>query len=172
MALKGPIELNVKKGEVTMFKKIFMLILIGLFFSLATSLYAFEKEGMMPGRVMGMSKFNFQQTVSKIKEAIEGQQMMVVFVADHQAMLGMVGMQTKGMQTLEFFHPRYGKVIFQNDHRAGIEIPLRIVVMEEDMGTMFSYNKPSHIFEKYPKLKALRKELDGVVAKIVSAVAK
>lgn len=124
----------------------------------------------MKGRVMAKSKYSFDETVSKVKQAIEGQQMMVVFTADHQAMLQMVGLKTKGMLGIEFFHPRYGKVIVENDHAAGIEIPFRLVVMEGDMGTMISYYKPSHILAKYPKLKALGQELDAVVKKIEQAV--
>jgi uncharacterized protein (DUF302 family) len=136
----------------------------------ATALAAGEK--MLPGRVMAMSKYGFDETVSRVKQAIEGQQMMVVFTADHQAMLQMVGLQTKGMVGIEFFHPRYGKVIVQNDHAAGLDIPLRLVVMEGDMGTMLTYEKPSHTFAKYPKLKKLGEELDGVLATIQAAVAK
>jgi len=124
----------------------------------------------MEGRATAKSKYSFDETVSKLKQAIEGQQMMVVFTADHQAMLQMVGLKTKGMLGIEFFHPRYGKVIVENDHGAGIEIPFRLVVMEGDMGTMVSYYKPSHVFAKYPKLKALGQELDGVVKKIEQAV--
>lgn len=134
-----------------------------------------EKAHQMPameGRVMGMSKYGFDETVSRLKQAIEGQQMMVVFSADHQAMLDMVGLKTKGMLGIEFFHPRYGKVIMQNDHAAGIELPLRLVVMEGDMGTMISYYKPSYTFRKYQKLAELGKELDGVLAKIEQAVTK
>lgn len=131
-----------------------------------------QAAGPMEGRVMAPSKYSFDETVSRVKQAIEGQQMMVVFTADHQAMLQMVGMKTKGMLGIEFFHPRYGKVIVQNDHAAGIETPLRLVIMEGDMGTMLSYYKPSHVFAKYPKLKALGEELDRVYASIQAAVAK
>lgn len=126
----------------------------------------------MEGRVMAMSKYGFDETVSKLKQAIEGQQMMVVFTADHQAMLRMVGLETKGMVGIEFFHPRYGKVIVQNDHMAGIEIPFRLVVMEGEMGTMISFYKPSYTFGKYPKLKKLGEELDRVLDSIQAAVAK
>jgi len=129
-------------------------------------------EKMLPGRVMAMSKYDFNETVSRVKQAIEAQQMVVLFTADHQAMLSMVGLQTKGMMGIEFFHPRYGKIIFQNDHAAGLEVPLRLVVMEGEMGTMLTYEKPSHIFGKYPKLKKLGEELDGVLATIRASVAK
>lgn len=131
-----------------------------------------QAGGPMEGRVMAPSKYGFDETVSRVKQAIEGQQMMVVFTADHQAMLQMVGMKIKGMQAIEFFHPRYGKIIFENDHMAGIETPLKLVVMEGDMGTMISYYKPSHTFAKYPKLKRLGEELDRVYASIQAAVAK
>jgi len=131
-----------------------------------------EQMPVMEGRVMAMSKYGFDDTVSRLKQAIEGQQMMVVFTADHQAMLEMVSLKTKGMVGIEFFHPRYGKVIAQNDHRAGIETPLRLIVMEGDMGTMISYYKPSYVFAKYPKLKTLGEELDQVLARIQAAVAK
>lgn len=128
-----------------------------------------EMKGM-EGRVMAKSKYPFDETVSRLKQAIEGQQMMVVFTADHQAMLQMVGLKTEGMLGIEFFHPRYGKVIVENDHAAGIEIPFRLVVMEGDTGTMISYYKPSYVFARYLKLKALGQELDGVLRKIEQAV--
>jgi len=131
-----------------------------------------QAGGPMGGRVMAMSKYPFDETVSRLKQAIEGQNMMVVLVADHQMMFSMVGMQTRGMLGIEFFHPRYGKTIVENDAAAGIEIPLRLVVMEGDMGTMLSYYKPSYVFGKYPKLKALGGELDVVLNKIEAAVAK
>lgn len=122
------------------------------------------------GRVMIPSKFDFNQTVSRLKQAVGDQNLMVVTDVDHQAMLSMAGVTTKGMLTIEFFHPRYGKVMFENNRAAGIEIPLRLVVMEGDMGTMVSYNKPSHIFGKYRGLETLGSDLDGVLERIIGAV--
>jgi uncharacterized protein (DUF302 family) len=138
---------------------------------LAASLPASAGGEMMEGRAMAKSKYAFDETVSRVKQAIEGQQMMVIQTVDMQAMLQMVGVQAKGMQQILFFHPRYGKAIYEGDRMAGIEAPLKIAVMEGDMGTMVSYYKPSHVLAKYPKLKALGQELDGVVKKIEQAVA-
>jgi uncharacterized protein (DUF302 family) len=126
---------------------------------------------MPEGRVMVKSKYGYDETVSRLKQAITDQNMMVVFTADHQAMLKMVGKETKGMLTIEFFHPRYGKTIFETNHAAGIEVPLRLVVMEGDMGTMVSYNRPSYVFGKYKGLEGLGRELDGVLQKITATVA-
>lgn len=134
-----------------------------------------QRPGGMPlpeGRVMLPSKLDFNQTVSRLKQAIGEQNLMLVTDIDHQSMLSMAGVQTKGMLTIEFFHPRYGKVIFENNRAAGIEIPLRLVVMEGDMGTMVSYNKPSYVFGRYRGLEALGSDLDGVLDQIVATVKK
>ncbi len=129
------------------------------------------KMEMLEGREMGMSRFDFNETVSRIKAAIEGQQMMVLFTPDHQQMLSMVGLQTKPMVTIEFFHPRYGKTIFMNDGRASLEVPLRIAVMENEEGkVMFQYNKPSWVFKRYKNLSHLGRELDQVMENIVADV--
>ncbi|WP_447973846.1 DUF302 domain-containing protein [Nitrospira sp. Kam-Ns4a] len=128
-------------------------------------------EMKYPDRRFVVSAYPFDETVSRVKRAIEAKQMMVVFTADHQAMLSMVGVNAKGMLGIEFFHPRYGKVIMQNDHAAGIEIPLRLVVMETPDGkAMLSYYKPSIIFANYKGLGGMARELDGVYDAIVAAV--
>ncbi len=153
-----------------MAKGLYPFLLVTLLLGLTPSITPAEVR--IPGRVFEMSRYDFKETVSRIKEAIEGHRMIVVFVADQQAMLAMVGVQARGMQTIEFFHPRYGKVIYEKDRRAGIEAPLRIAVVEIDKGTMISYYRPSFIFGKYPKLKRLGEELDRVVGEIVSSVTK
>ncbi len=134
-----------------------------------------EKKGMkmeMPkDRAMVMSKYNFEETLSNIKRAIEGKEMMVLFTPDHQEMLKMVGVQAKPMTTVEFFHPRYGKLIFMNDMAAAIEVPIRIIVMDGDMGTMITYRKPSEIFKNYKGLADMGKALDGDLSDIVGSVA-
>lgn len=128
---------------------------------------------MMKDRVMAKSSYGFDETVSRVKETIEGKQMMVVFTADHQAMLRMVGIESKGMVGIEFFHPRYGKMVYNNDRKAGIEMPLRLVVMETPNGkAMLSYYKPSSVFAKYQGLGNMAGELDRVLDAVVAAVSR
>lgn len=130
--------------------------------------------GMMKApedQVMAMSKYDFNETVSRVKQAIEGENMMVLRTIDMQEMLKMVGLETKGMQTILFFHPRYGKEIYTKARMAGIEPPLKLSVMENEMGkVMVRYRKPSAIFAPYKPLSDLGKELDEVVGRIVGKV--
>lgn len=149
-----------------------VLILIGLWAVPVMGGQELMDKEVMKGRVMAKSKYPFDETVSRLKQAIEGQNLMVIHSIDQQAMLRMAGVEAKGMQSILFFHPQYGKMIYQTDRRAGIEPPLKIVVMEGDMGTMISYYKPSYVFGRYPGLVGLGQELDGVLARIAEALTK
>lgn len=142
---------------------------------LSVGLIAQEKMKMMkPPKDRGMvtSKYDFDETVSRVKQAIEGQQLMVLFSADHQQMLKMVGVDAMPMQTIEFFHPRYGKRIFEGNRDASAEVPLRIMVMEGPMGTMVSWVKPSTTIGKYKGLEGLGAELDTTLQQVATTVAK
>jgi len=59
--------------------------------------------------VLTKSKYDFSDTVEILKTSIEEQNLMVINEIDPQKMLRLVGVQTKGMRQIFFFHPRYMK---------------------------------------------------------------
>lgn len=124
-------------------------------------------------QVITPSKYAFSDTVDLLKGAIEAQNLMVIKEIDAQKMLRMVGVQTKGMKQLLFFHPRFMKSIMEINKQATIEPPLKIAVMEAPNGKVkVKYIRPSYLLGRYGGLDAVGTELDGVVAKIVGEVQK
>lgn len=111
----------------------------------------------------------FQQTVSQLEAAVKANRLMIVGQMNHQNMLTMMNMKIKGSQTIEVFHPQYGKTLFETDPAAGIAIPLRLYVYERADGkTVVTYYKPSAAFApfKHPELDKLGKTLDGMLEAI------
>ncbi|MFQ5443437.1 MAG: DUF302 domain-containing protein, partial [Nitrospinales bacterium] len=95
-------------------------------------------------RIVVRSNYPFMDTVSRIKEAIESKDCLIIANTDHQELLKLVGLQTGGMLGIEFFHPRYGKVIAKNDAAAALEMPFRILVMEAQNGkVLMAFYRPS-----------------------------
>ncbi len=124
-------------------------------------------------QVMAPSKYGFDDTVNLIKSAIEGENLMVIKVINPQKMLRMVGVKSKGMKQILFFNPGYMKRIIQTNKQAGIEPPLKIVVMEKPNGKVaVKYIKPTYIFGRYDGLDAIGKELESLTVKIVKSVQK
>jgi uncharacterized protein (DUF302 family) len=73
------------------------------------------------------------------------------------------------------FHPRFAVRMLEASVAAGIEAPLRLYLTEAKDGTAtLTYRLPSHVFGIYevPALDAMGKELDQIIAKIISAAGK
>ncbi len=114
----------------------------------------------------------FDKVVTKLKRAISARKLVIVKEVPFQQMVAMVGFKTSKARGFEVFHPRYGKVLFQKDVNALIEVPLRIVVRESGGKVNIQYRKPSAIFASYSGLAKLGKELDGVFADIIKRTTK
>ena len=112
----------------------------------------------------------FDKVVTNLKRAITGKKLVIVKEVPFQKMLGMVGVKSGPMIGFEIFHPRYGKVIYENDPAAFKDAPLRILVREVRGKVNLEYRKPSVVFAPYPGLSKLGKELDEVFADIVTRV--
>lgn len=121
--------------------------------------------------VLTKSKYDFSDTLELLKVSIEEQNLMVINEVDPQKMLRLVGVQTKGMRQIFFFHPRYMKQIYETNKQASIEPPLKFVVMEMPNGkVMVRYIRPSYKFSPYTGLNDLATELDELMVVIAKSV--
>ena len=121
-------------------------------------------------RLVIRSKYPYMDTVIRIKDTIESKDILIVGNIDHQELLTLVGLKTGGMLGIEFFHPRYGKVIAKNDGAAALEMPFRILVMEANDGSVLvTYYRPSSILAPYKGCEGLGREIDGVMDDIVAS---
>ncbi len=113
----------------------------------------------------------FDETVDALKQAIEGENLMVVHEINAQQMLRMVGVRTGGMKQILFFHPRFMQQIIETNRNGGIVPPLKILVMERpDGGVMVRYHDPEALFSSYPGLEGVAEELKGLTERIVASV--
>jgi uncharacterized protein (DUF302 family) len=119
---------------------------------------------------MVASQYDFDDTVSMLKGAMESENLMVINEINPQQMLRMVGIQTQGIKQVFFFHPRFMKRLRDANMHATIEPPLKVAVMETSKGTVVKYIKPSYLLSRYEGVEAIGNELDAVVAKVVASV--
>lgn len=121
--------------------------------------------------VTAQSAHDFDATVANLKQAIEGENLMVVNEVNPQQMLRMVGVRTGGMRQVFFFHPRFMQRILETNRNGGIEPPLKILVMEAPDGRVIvRYHDPVHQFAPYDGLAEIATELRGIVENIVRSV--
>ena len=117
------------------------------------------------------SSQGFDETLNLLRQAIEAENLMVVQEVDPQKMLRMVGVQVGGMRQLFFFHPRYMKQILETNRNAGIEPPLKLLVMEAPNGqVMVRYEDAQHQFAPYDGLTEFSAEMAGIFERVVGTV--
>ena len=143
-----------------------------LILALVTTTVSFAQMKPMDGSKIVMSKYSFSETVDMVKSAIEDQNLMVISEIDGQKMMRMAGKQTKGMQQIFFMHPKYMRKVIEANKMAAIQIPLKLIVMENENGVMIRYFMPSTILKQYEGTEAVAGELDGLVSNIIAEVKK
>lgn len=114
------------------------------------------------------SRFGFDETMNLLEAAIKTNSLGVVSKIDARANLKKIGMDIRGNAILEIFSPKYAKILFDANMKAGIEPPLRIYVFEDNDGVHAEYYKPSDIFSKWG-INTLN-ELDSIFVKIMDAI--
>lgn len=101
------------------------------------------------GSVAIQSHKSFDQTVSALKSAVSQGGMMVMATVDQGNMLSMTGLRLKATLFL-IGNPTVGKKLFEQNHRVGLYVPLRVFVYEDKDGkTYVSYDKPSDVLSQF-----------------------
>jgi len=143
-----------------------------LILAITTTTLSFAQMKPMDGSKMAMSKYSFSETVDRVKGAIENQNLMVISEIDGQKMMRMAGKQTKGMQQIFFMHPKYMRKVAEANKMAVIQIPLKLIVMENEKGVIIRYFLPSTLLDSYKGTTEIARELDGLVENIIQETIK
>lgn len=118
------------------------------------------------------SNYSYQETVQKLKDAIVGNEMMLLLEADHKMMLSMIQEETRPSITIHFGRPQMGAMLLKAEPKAALEMPMRVLVREFDDGKVrVLYYKPSYLFSHYrnQNLDMVGKNMDMMVEKLVTA---
>ncbi len=125
------------------------------------------------GTLTVKSAYGFGETVTRIEQAIEANQMGLVAKASASAGAAGRGVKIAGNVVLMVFRNDYAVRMLAASVPAGIEAPLRIYVTEDADGkASATYRTPSAVFAPYgnAKLDEMAGELDPIFGKIVGVV--
>lgn len=131
---------------------------------------AFAAEGWITRE----SSVSVPETADRLVAAAEGAGATVFARVDHAAGAHAVGEDLAPTTLLVFGNPRIGTPILQADRRAGLDLPLRVLIWEEDGATMLGYEDPDALKDRYAidgadeAFNAMR----GALEKLTSAAAR
>jgi len=96
------------------------------------------------------TKGGVRQVMDRIERAAKAKGMVIFARIDHRAQAKKAGMDMNDEELLLFGNPRAGTRIMLNDPRAGLELPMKILVYRDYNGLIhILYRKPSSLKEGY-----------------------
>jgi len=109
---------------------------------------------MMPDNGKGLidipSNHSVDETVTKLEGILREKGITLFALVDHSGEAAKVGMKMRPTKLLIFGNPRAGTPVMLAAPRSAIDLPLKILVWEDDQGkACITYNSPSYLQERH-----------------------
>jgi uncharacterized protein (DUF302 family)/uncharacterized membrane protein YidH (DUF202 family) len=102
------------------------------------------------GIVQVASNHSVDQTVEKLKGILQAKGVALFALVDHSGEAEKVGMTMRPTKLLIFGSPKAGTPLMQAAPSIAIDLPLKILVAEDDQGKVWiSYNSPEYLEERH-----------------------
>lgn len=116
------------------------------------------------------SKNTVDITVEKIQTIVKSKGMGVFGIVDHKANAKQVGLEMSEAKVIIFGNPKLGTKIMQKDIKAGLDLPIKILVYSDNRETKIQYLNPKTLEKRYdldnfPPLEIMSKALDAITSK-------
>ena len=113
------------------------------------------------------------ETADRLVAAVEGAGAKVFARVNHGGGAASVGMELADAELLVFGNPKLGTPALQADIRAGLILPLRVLVYDDGGQTVMLYETPAAMFEDYsvPADAEVVKMMTGALGKLTGAAA-
>jgi uncharacterized protein (DUF302 family) len=95
------------------------------------------------------SSASVSETADRLVAAAEGAGATVFARVDHAAGAQGVGEELPPTTLVIFGNPQIGTPILQAERRAGLDLPLRVLIWEEGGATMLGYEDPDAVKDRY-----------------------
>lgn len=123
--------------------------------------------------VVATSPHDVASTAARVETALRARSVTLFAAVDHAAGAREAGLELADEVLLVFGNPKVGTGLMQADPTVGIELPLRLLIWDEQGTTQIAFSDPAELASRYavsgrmPVLSQLRTLLDQVVAEAI-----
>ena len=99
--------------------------------------------------IVRRSSSGYAATAERLIEAIDDRGLTVFARIDHAAAAREAGMELAAEEVVLFGNPRAGTPLMQTDPGVGVELPLRILIWEDEVGALLGHRDPRELAREY-----------------------
>ena len=104
---------------------------------------------MSDGLLTRVSSATVAETVQRLIDALEARKITIFARIDHAEGARRVGLELPAEIVIIFGNPQAGTPLMQQDATVGIELPLRMLVWDDDGATKIAYHDPRALAVHY-----------------------
>lgn len=106
---------------------------------------------MEKGIITKVSNQNFDNTYFKLKETIDNNpNLKLIAELDHQSNASNAGLTLNPSKIIMFGNPKMGTPLMQNSITAGLDLPQKILIYQNDQGIVnVAYNDPMYLKQRH-----------------------
>jgi uncharacterized protein (DUF302 family) len=124
------------------------------------------------GLITVPSSLGPKETMDRLEKEIKARGMTIFARVDHAAGAAEVGLALRPTELLIFGNAKGGTSLMQANQTAGIDLPLKTLVWQDESGkTWLSYNDPSWLAKRHALGTEVKPAVEAMVA-LLGAVAK
>jgi uncharacterized protein (DUF302 family) len=103
----------------------------------------------MDGLVTLKSTHDFATTLSRLTAAIMAKGATIFAIVDHADGAALADLDLQPTTLVIFGNPAAGTPLMQENRRAGIDLPLKALIWQDESGVFLTYNDPAWIAERH-----------------------
>lgn len=123
-----------------------------------------------PHHLKVISSYGFEETLQRLRQAINDADLWVIHEIDPQALLRRGGYAVTSLRQLLWFHPRFMARLLLTDPGAVPEAPLKFVVSAAASAVTVTAFNPMLVFSPYPDLAMVATELFDITNRMLLTV--
>jgi len=149
-----------------MYRVLFLLLITLLYLPLANA---------DNGLITAKSPYTVDETLDRFEAAVTRKGMTIFTRIDHAAGAAKVGKQLRPTVVLVFGNPAIGSLLMQSKQTVAIDLPLKLLVWEDDSGQVWiTYNDPDYLVKRHaitdraPVVEKMRKAMSDLTAAAIA----
>ena len=133
-----------------MLGQILRVFVAGCALVIALSGFNMASSASNNGLISVQSSVSARETLDRLLAALAARKLTVFASVDHAAGAASVGLPLRPTAVVIFGNPKGGTPLMQDQQSAGIDLPLKALVWEDDDGKVWlTYNDPAWIAERH-----------------------
>ncbi len=127
----------------SLLKFTFIIFFFGIF-------NGFAQEKQNDHLMLSESKYGFETTVSRLESLLKQNKTLSLFTKiEHSKNAEKANLELAEASVLIFGNPRQGTLLMQNDQLAGLDLPLKMLIYDEDNQIKITYNSINYLKKRY-----------------------